>query len=364
MEDFSTCGPSITCKYGSHMMCLLCLELYVKEEAAFNQQRIAANKGKLCCPGQSCANVFEHHELAQHLSPASFAELLSAWQLCIEQTAVLAAEERAKEEAAAEASKSAVAKARSHIIDDLLTLKCSRCHKAFEDFDGCFAVHCKDMRGHGCRAHICAYCLEYSIYAGEAHRHVRSCSHNTTKDRSLYSTRKGFTAAQKQRRTTLVQQYVKTLPLELQLEVVASVQRELADLGIDLRQQLQPVRQVRQQQQPLRQTLREAATAAAQTAARAAAATALLAQHSEEVCYELMQTAFPYAAVPAAAVFEVANPGGLGREPLPYHLRPNDWVHRYWKASTHRVPQLHCNVAVGLLAASLVVLFRHEVSRS
>jgi hypothetical protein len=358
MEDLSSCGPSITCKGGAHVVCFFCLELYVKEEAAFNKQRITTNKGKLCCPGHSCANIFEHHELAQHLSPASFAELLSAWQVCIEQTAVLAAEEQARVAAEAEALKSAVTRARSHIIDNLLTLQCLRCHKAFENFDGCFAVQCRDTRGNGCRAHICAYCLECFVYPGDAHKHVVSCPHNTTKDRSLYGTQEGFTAVQKQRRTQLVQQFLKTLPLKLQVEVAATVERELTDLGIDLGAQ---------QQQPARQTLREAAAEAAAVAKRAAAAAARAAQHAEAVSYGLMQAGFPYAPMPVAWL-QADTPTTRRERRLMQRQQqlmdgPDNWVKRYWRNNPATVPRLHCNIAIGFLAASLAMLFRHEVRR-
>jgi Ankyrin repeats (3 copies) len=254
LEDIAS--TSISCSSGSHLLCIVCLDSYVAAETSSSKQRIAANKGKLCCPGDGCSNVFEHHLLAQHLPPETFGKLLAAWQACIEQAAMQTAAEQAKQELAREAAKDDVGKAKAHVLDSILMLKCPRCHKAFDDFDGCFAVHCRDTAGHGCGACFCGYCLKDCGNSKQTHAHVPKCAHNA--NRSLFGTKEDFQAAQCSRRRRMVLEYLETLPLRLRERVKPAIAPDLNDLGIDLSkepQQQQPKKKPavlqQQQQQPV-----------------------------------------------------------------------------------------------------------------
>jgi Ankyrin repeats (3 copies) len=260
LEDFV--GTSISCSTGSHCMCMPCLEGYVAAETSSSKQRIAANKGKLCCPGDGCSNVFEHHLLARHLPPDIFGKLLAAWQACIEQAAMQTGAEQAKQELAREAAKDDVGKAKAHVLDSILMLKCPRCHKAFDAFDGCFAVRCRDTQGNGCGAAFCGYCLKDC--GRDAHKHVGECVHNSNGGR-VFASEEHFKAAQCSRRRRMVLEYLETLPLRLRERVKPAIAPDLKDLGIDLnnkpQQQQLPKKQqalvpraaavpVQQQQQP------------------------------------------------------------------------------------------------------------------
>jgi Ankyrin repeats (3 copies) len=240
----SITGKSISCSSSDHHICIVCLDSYVSAETSSSKQRIAANKGKLCCPGDGCSNVFEHHELAQHLPPETFGKLLVAWQACIEQAAMQTAAEQAKQELAREAAKDDVGKAKAHVLDSILTLKCPRCHKAFDDFDGCFALQCSDEGGHGCGACFCGYCLKDCGNSKQAHAHVAVCPHNSARGR-LFGSKEGFKAAQCSRRRRMVLDYLESLPLALRERVKPAIAPDLKDLGIDLN-----VQQWQQQQQP------------------------------------------------------------------------------------------------------------------
>jgi Ankyrin repeats (3 copies) len=234
----SITAKSISCSSSEHHICIVCLDSYVSAETSSSKQRIAANKGKLCCPGDGCSNVFEHHELAQYLPPETFGKLLAAWQACIEQAAMQTAAEQAKQELAREAAKDDVGKARAHVLDSILTLKCPRCHKAFDDFDGCFALHCSDEGGHGCGAAFCGYCLKDCGNSKQAHAHVAACPHNSARGR-LFGSKEGFVAAQRSRRKRMVLEYLESLPLQLRERVKPAVAPDLKDLGIDLNPQQQ-----------------------------------------------------------------------------------------------------------------------------
>eukprot|EP00953_Heterococcus_sp_UTEX-ZZ885_P039583 20291-Heterococcus_DN1.PRE.1 len=235
-------------------MCADCLEGYAAAEAEVGKQRIAANDGKLCCPSDGCKAVFEHQSLAQHLPQAAFTKLLAAWKSCIELKAVNEAAEQARAAAALQAAQSGVAKARAHIIDTILTLQCPRCTKAFDSFEGCFALLCRDSEGHGCGAAFCAYCLHDC--GRDAHAHVAVCAHNTAPRKEVFGTVHMFEAVQRARRQQLVQQYLQTLPARLRELVQRATVQDLRDLGIVLNAlgSAEPplMRQQQQQQQQQR----------------------------------------------------------------------------------------------------------------
>jgi hypothetical protein len=214
-------------------------------EATSNRQRIAANNGKLCCPDVGCNSLFKHQELAQILPAKAYDGLLTCMTQAAAQAAVQAAAEQAKQERVREAGQDAVSKARSHIISNILMLKCSRCQKAFDDFDGCFAVKCRDTAGNGCGACFCGYCLKDCGSSVQTHAHVLNCDHNAK--RSLFGTKQDFVAAQRSRRERLVLQYLQTLPVSLQEQVKRAIAQDLKDLGIDLNNK----QQQQQQQQAL-----------------------------------------------------------------------------------------------------------------
>ena len=80
-----------------------------------------------------------------------------------------------------------VEKARAHVVERLLTLKCPSCDAAFLDFKNCFALTC-----HRCDCRFCGYCL-MDNGRGEAgdrasHRHVANCEFNTPRVRCYFFT--------------------------------------------------------------------------------------------------------------------------------------------------------------------------------
>ena len=117
---------------------------------------------------------------------------------------------------------------RKRIVEEILTLKCPRCKRAFIDFDGCFALTCG-----ACRCGFCAYCLQDC--GNDAHRHVANCQHNIAPGRDVFAGRHIFDRAQKERRTRLIKSFIaREVEADLRNNVVQSLHRELQDLGIDI----------------------------------------------------------------------------------------------------------------------------------
>jgi len=216
-----------------HHLCLTCSEGYIKAETEGSRQRIMAAGGKLRCPSDSCTAVFKHYDLAKFVPRATYDKLLAAWHDCIEQTAFQAAAETTRKVAALRSAQSEVDRARADIIDTILTLQCPRCSKAFDSFEGCFALHCRDTAGHGCGVAFCGYCL--SECGEDAHAHVGQCTHNTAANKELFGTIEMFVKAQQLRRKKLVEEYLSKLPAELRARVKCAIAPDLYDLGIVLR---------------------------------------------------------------------------------------------------------------------------------
>ncbi len=91
---------------------------------------------------------------------------------------------------------------RAQIDEDILTLTCPRegCHKAFLDFDGCYALTCP-----GCGCGFCAACL---VDCGDdAHDHCRRVH------QGYFGTVEAFHVAQRARRLAAVAAYLHSLLL-------------------------------------------------------------------------------------------------------------------------------------------------------
>lgn len=69
-------------------------------------------------------------------------------------------------------------KLRLRIVEEVLTLKCPRCKRAFIDFDGCFAITCFNQN---CKCNFCAWCLKDCGDSHTAHTHVSYCPESASK---------------------------------------------------------------------------------------------------------------------------------------------------------------------------------------
>ena len=58
-------------------------------------------------------------------------------------------------------------------IEEMMELRCPKCHGVFGAFEGCAALTCAYA---GCNAHFCAFCL--ADCGADAHPHVRQCRLN------------------------------------------------------------------------------------------------------------------------------------------------------------------------------------------
>jgi len=119
-----------------------------------------------------------------------------------------------------------VSRHRSHIAENILTLKCPRCSRAFVDFTGCMALTCSA----GCK--FCAWCL---VDCGsDAHAHVQMCPLNLLNRGSYGGSEEQFKSVHRDRVRPLVQQYLARVPQTEVADVRAAIAKDLADLRIVL----------------------------------------------------------------------------------------------------------------------------------
>jgi hypothetical protein len=185
---------------------------------------------------QNAQHRYPDQALAAHVSAPVFGAFLRARDQLREQQLVQEMEVQYEARLTAEREQLArmaaddlqVEHTRRHIVDRLLTLQCPRCHAAFLDFEGCFALTC-----HRCRCAFCAYCL--ADCGGDSHAHVAQCTHSTSPGRGVFGTFEQFTAAQRERRRFMVQEYVDALEKGIRARVIAVCVQDFADLELNIR---------------------------------------------------------------------------------------------------------------------------------
>jgi hypothetical protein len=177
-----------------HFVCDLCLSGYVKAQCSQELRLVGKRQAKVFCPlvGHGCTSEltgtagghtapYADPELAQHLDPVLFQAYLHAKISLMEQDLGQRMEEEKKQQIQAELGRLRALDERErrlhlacrHVREEVLTLKCPRCHQAFLDFNGCFALSCSR-----CDCGFCAWCL--ADCGEDAHAHIRDqkCRHS------------------------------------------------------------------------------------------------------------------------------------------------------------------------------------------
>eukprot|EP00418_Pyrodinium_bahamense_P074625 CAMPEP_0179102716 /NCGR_PEP_ID=MMETSP0796-20121207/47555_1 /TAXON_ID=73915 /ORGANISM="Pyrodinium bahamense, Strain pbaha01" /LENGTH=214 /DNA_ID=CAMNT_0020800599 /DNA_START=53 /DNA_END=697 /DNA_ORIENTATION=- len=186
------------------------------------------------CPESAPLRRFPDAMVAANLDEQTFASFMAARmqvaerRVCQQQEANFQwrlAEVR-EQLSVALAQEQTVHRHRLHIAEELLTLKCPRCARAFVDFEGCFALKCT-----GCGCGFCAWCL--ADCGSDAHGHVATCKQSARRA-GHHGSFQEFNAAQGARRRAAVMQYLQTLEADVHADVVAACAQDFADLGLDI----------------------------------------------------------------------------------------------------------------------------------
>jgi len=119
-------------------------------------------------------------------------------------------------------------KHRTHVVEEILTLKCPRaaCHAAFLDFEGCFALKCGQ-----CNCGFCGWCL--ADCGVDAHAHVAQCPTKIGGGGDYFGTAAQFVAVHKPRRETLARDYFASIAEpEVREKVMALCRKDFEELGM------------------------------------------------------------------------------------------------------------------------------------
>lgn len=121
---------------------------------------------------------------------------------------------------------------RNHIIENILTLRCPNGH-VWVDYDGCNAVQCH------CSVHFCGLCQQRFDTSRAVHQHCNSEHGGYYAD---------YRSHHKRRRENAIVEYLKNAP-QLQMLVLGAMQRDLADLRIDVHELTERLAGRRREQQ-------------------------------------------------------------------------------------------------------------------
>lgn len=137
----------------AHFVCVACLPSYVRHIAEKDVKLRSVHKGNIPCPDPQCKNVWTTFDISRYLSEDTFSIHERSRKDCIEYEALLTQQKKNAEQG--------VEAALRH-IHDLMTPQCPRCHAAFVDFGGCWALSC-----HRCPCKFCGYCLKDVVMTRE-----------------------------------------------------------------------------------------------------------------------------------------------------------------------------------------------------
>jgi hypothetical protein len=236
-DDFSIDeGLMCTAHVAHHFICDECLGGHVRAGATADLGVIAQRDARMCCPGvadEECASApYADDDLAMHLrtSPGVFSLYLEGRKMLLEQSlaqdANLRVQAELKKIIEMDEEERKVLQARMHIVEDIINLKCPRCHAVFIDFAGCFALRCNR-----CPCAFCAWCLEDC--GGDAHTHVaNTCVHKPRGAQVYHGSQADFEAQNLRRRRRLLGAHLMDLEPGLRRKVLRVVAGDLRDVGL------------------------------------------------------------------------------------------------------------------------------------
>jgi hypothetical protein len=113
---------------------------------------------------------------------------------------------------------------RIYVLENIFTLKCPRCSKAFLDFEGCFSIKCSS-----CPCHFCGWCLKDC--QTDAHPHVLICDKSLNKN-NYFGTESQFQQVSRVRIIAKLKEYLQPKSLTVRQQIVSLLSNDLKDLGI------------------------------------------------------------------------------------------------------------------------------------
>lgn len=223
-----TDAGTVVCSEQRHTMCEECFADYAvieSEEASFD--------GELRCCGfkpYGCkANAFSQLFVVRKLSDIKASAFLKGCELSKERRTIEEFKRVETERVQRESALSEVEKARNHIVDNILTIRCpnDRCGAAILDFTGCLALKCAR-----CKIGICAKCFEHC--GTDAHVHIKNGACKIDSNKQLFANDEYIKNVQMLYKTRKLNEYMKTLAPSVATKVIEKYQGELREGGVNV----------------------------------------------------------------------------------------------------------------------------------
>jgi len=206
-----------------HFVCRACLDPLVGAHVEKPLAERKVDHGHIRCPEPGCPRCLEPQAIAGEVSKACFDTFLRGLSEVTEKMARDKLLEEQEEERLRQQG-DVLGQYRRHLVDNILTLACPRCHQAFVDFDNCLSLSCS-----GCRASFCGYCL---VDCGkDAHAHVAVCPEGLEhRAGGWYLALPVWQKLQQRRKLRLANEYLLTLPADVRAQVRQACLQELREL--------------------------------------------------------------------------------------------------------------------------------------
>ncbi|KAL6059559.1 IBR domain-containing protein [Balamuthia mandrillaris] len=230
-EGLECYSPRQVHPHQRHFVCGGCMNDWVLSLLDMPPAELAERGRHVPCLVAGCASLpFSMEQVMAHLADVGRKALLEVCSKAIEFTNHQAFQQRLQEERQQWERESTVQRHCRRIVEDILTLQCPRCHQAFVDFDGCFALKCSR-----CNASFCGWCLQDC--GKNAHPHVKMCASNNNRGgggRGYHGSFAQFEEAQRRRREKRVREYLQLLGREEREQVMVTLKQELEDLKLQM----------------------------------------------------------------------------------------------------------------------------------
>lgn len=219
---------TVVCSERKHTMCAECFE----EHAVMESSDPSFDGNLRCCAskGFGCkAEPFSTFLIIRQLTNEKAQQFFDGFKRSHERVVVEEFKRLELKRMAQESLKSELEKAKDHIFDNILTLRCPKegCGMAFIDFSGCLALTCPR-----CKAGICAKCFKQ--FGINAHAHIQrgECEIDSCKD--LFAPQTYITQVQKLYKTQKLNEYIKTLSPSVATNILTNYKKEIKEAGVNI----------------------------------------------------------------------------------------------------------------------------------
>ena len=215
-------SSTVRCSSG-HCVCRECFNGYLSASLSDEARLWKERKGEILCVNFMCKIPYSVSALLPCLDEQSFEGLIKKKEEIRELAVASVLQEAHQKDLHRLEKEGSTHFAVRQIQEDILNMKCPRCHLVFHAFDGCFALKCRS-----CGCAFCAWCLQDC--GKDAHSHVAKCKFRTSAD-ALYGTEAEFRECHRVRKIRLIKHYMKQFPLETKDLLLEKIKPFLVDLN-------------------------------------------------------------------------------------------------------------------------------------